>query len=74
MVRAKFFVKEVRYTETDGGGEVELEAVVDDGSDVNKKFFDATPWGSIRMGIINKDAIKEFVNGKEYYVDFTLAK
>lgn len=67
MTRAKF-----RCDKNENGGIV-LNAVTS-GSDENKGFFEATPSGSIQMGIVNKDAAAQFVPGQEYYVDFSEAK
>ena len=39
----------------------------------NRKFFAATPYGSINLGCVNKSASEQFVLGAEYYVDFTPA-
>lgn len=39
----------------------------------NRKFWSATPSGTIEMQVMNQDAAKQFQYGKEYYVDFTLA-
>lgn len=40
----------------------------------NVRFTEATPWGSIRLGINNKAALDQFKVGDDYYVDFTPAK
>jgi hypothetical protein len=39
----------------------------------NARFTKATPWGDIRMGIDNPDALAQFEVNKTYYVDFTPA-
>lgn len=39
----------------------------------NARFTKASPWGDIRMGIDNPEAIKQFEVNKYYYVDFTPA-
>jgi len=36
----------------------------------NARFTQATPWGSIKMGIDNPKALEQFEVGKSYYVDF----
>ena len=36
----------------------------------NARFTQATPWGSIKMGIDNPKALEQFQPGKSYYVDF----
>lgn len=40
----------------------------------NARFTKATPWGQIKLGIDNPDALSQFEVGKQYYVDFTPAK
>ena len=69
-VRAKF--KCVQVTQTESGDRVQLAPVVGE-SPENKDFFKWTPSGQIEMGIMNPEASKQFIPGKEYYVDFTLA-
>lgn len=80
-VRAKF--KVASKTSSDWGkladGSIKVVEtvklqVVYDGSPENKKFFEASPSGSIDLGILNPEASKQFEIGKEYYVDFTLAE
>lgn len=43
-------------------------------NDENARFTKATPWGDIRLGIDNPQAIEQFEVSKEYYVDFTPCK
>lgn len=45
-------------------------AAVTDGSDENKKFFEFTPSGSLKVGTYREDI---FVPGKEYYIDISEA-
>lgn len=40
----------------------------------NKQWSKWTPSGEIRLDITNPDAFKQFVLGKEYFVDFTPAE
>lgn len=40
----------------------------------NTKFWNASPSGKIELGTVNPEAWKDFELGKEYYVDFTIAK
>ena len=70
-VRAKFRCDEITLTAS--GGVVKLN-VVTAGNPENEKFFKWTPAGEIKMGTVNSEALKEFVPGKEYYVDFTLTE
>ena len=37
----------------------------------NKKFWDATPSGELRLGTVNPSAWEYFELDKEYYVDFS---
>lgn len=37
----------------------------------NKKFWDASPSGELKLGTINPEAWKHFELDKEYYLDFT---
>ena len=43
------------------------------GSEENQKFFQATPGGQIAFYTVNRSALDQFEQGKEYYVDFTPA-
>lgn len=66
MTRAKFNCQAVTHTAE--GQEVVLTPVVG-GSDENESFFKWTPFGEIKMGIVNPNV--NFTPGKDYYVDFT---
>lgn len=46
-------------------------APVYSGSQENQEFFKATPGGQITLHVVNEAAAAQFVQGKEYYVDFT---
>lgn len=69
-VRAKFKVD--KKSETLYGFEFVLTPVHGD-SPENKTFFKYTPSGSINIAVVNPEVGDQFVLGKEYYVDFTLA-
>jgi len=56
-----------------GGAVIDLEPVIS-GSKENEKFFHYTPWGKLKMGIVNLTATEQFEVGKEYYIDFTPAE
>lgn len=75
-VRAKFKIDKIERVKN-GAGEEELTTVqmspVYGDSPENKQFFKWTPSGSITLGTINPAAARQFVEGKEYYVDFTPA-
>jgi len=87
MVRAKFRVMEVRRMMSSKEVKVEgqrstwvpceMQTIklgpVSSGSEENKKFWQATPSGSIELGIINEEAWGAFELDGEYYVDFTKA-
>lgn len=49
--------------------EAEFSAVID-GSEENKKFFEWTPSGSLKIGVYKEDV---FQPGKEYYLDVSEA-
>lgn len=69
MLRAKFKCTERRHP-----GGVKLEAVYsDDPEHENKKFWDATPTGSLEMWITEEETARFFELGAEYYIDFTPA-
>lgn len=40
------------------------------GSPEDKAFWDATPSGSLQLGVVNQEAWQLFELGKSYYLDF----
>jgi hypothetical protein len=70
-VRAKFKVTSV--TATTYGQERVVMAPVYSEAGENREFWNATPSGSIDLGIDNKAAHGALKLGREYYVDFTEA-
>jgi len=40
----------------------------------NARFTQATPWGTIELGIDNPKALEQFAVGQSYYVDFSPAE
>lgn len=75
MVRAKFRIEQITTYAGNGGKTVTMRPVYSsDPEHENKKFWDATPSGSIEMFIKSGEAADQFVVGKEYYVDFTPAE
>jgi len=44
-----------------------------DGSEENKKYWEATPGGQLQLFTVNEAAWSQFQEGKEYYIDFTPA-
>lgn len=89
MVRAKFKVVRIEASQTQrridptrGFEVVNMEMLemrtivmipVYGGSEENRKFWDASPSGEVRLGTINPEAWAAFSLGGEYYVDFTPA-
>lgn len=71
MVRAKFYVESVKPY-NDEATTVLLRAVTS-GSEENKSFWKYTPSGELRMTISNPAAVSQFIEGQEYYIDFTPA-
>jgi len=45
----------------------------DDPESENRKFWDASPSGSLQLGVVNREAWDHFELGKSYYLDFTEA-
>lgn len=79
MIRSKFKVNSVDRTKRDDGSiqsmRVKLFAVYSNDPDsVNHAFWSATPSGYVEMQINNEAAFDQFVDGAEYYVDFTKAE
>lgn len=78
MVRAKFkcILNEVNNPElsdAEKANKIVLQPVTS-GSEENKSFFKWTPGGNIELKTINPEAAAAFVEGEEYYVDFTKAE
>lgn len=73
ITRAKFVcIEKILIDDLEKTGFVRLQAVTY-GSEENQQFFKFTPSGDIRMNVLNPDAMANFEQGKEYYVDFTPA-
>ena len=79
MVRTKFICNCVMPV-AKANGEVDgynvyLNAVYNnkngEQSEENKEFWKYTPGGTIQFYTVNENAVKEFKQGKYYYVDFT---
>lgn len=68
IVRAKFSVSFV-----DQHNKTVYLAPVYSGSEENREFFAATPGGQISLYTVNEEALAQFQNGVEFYVDFTEA-
>jgi hypothetical protein len=67
-MRAKFKVNSVIHTEN--GSELVLTPVTSGGKE-NEEFFKYTPYGELKMGVVNSDIVKGMTPGKEFYLDFT---
>jgi hypothetical protein len=72
MVRAKFKCNGVTLQEG-GGSSVSLSPVTS-GSAENEAFYKLTPGGNIALSTINDETAQQFVEGKEYYVDFSVVE
>ena len=75
-VRAKFncvSVRKYKHWDNQNGFlfEAEFNAVCNDASEENKKFWDASPSGNLKISTYKEDM---FEVGKAYYLDFTLAE
>jgi len=72
MVRCKYKCTEVRKSVAWNDSRKFLYVaefrIVTDGSEENKKFFEATPSGQLTIGTYKED---HFIPGKEYYLDIT---
>jgi hypothetical protein len=76
MVRAKFRVQDISKT-SNGPGQtcttIRLLPVTS-GSDENKRFWQYTPAGEIKLTTTNDEAAAEFLLNQEFYIDFTPAE
>jgi hypothetical protein len=72
MVRAKFRLDAIT-NHAYGGTSFIFNAVMDDGTEENKRFSTATPSGKLEVWVNNPAAIEKFEMGKSYYLDFTVA-
>lgn len=75
-VRAKFTVQSI--TRQKGwNGVPEVQAIklvpVTQGSEEDKKFYAATPGGSVDLQVVNAETGTYFELGQAYYLDFTKA-
>lgn len=68
-MRCKMKVNKVSYSEN--GQEVEMTPVTNTCPE-NSSFFKWTPYGSLKLGIVNPNIILN--PGEEYYLDFTKAE
>jgi len=71
MVRAKFKVESV--TNFANGANINMQPITC-GSEENKQFYQYTPGGSLKLEVVNSETAKQFIPGKEYYIDISLAE
>lgn len=67
MVRAKVTCEGINGNQVSFRTVYEPDAAKDT---ENARFTQATPWGTIQMGIDNPRALEQFQPGAQYYVDF----
>lgn len=76
-VRAKFTVQSIERQLSYQGKEVHTVKMApvysNDPESENRKFWEASPSGSLQLGMVNAEAVNQFELGKEYYLDFTPA-
>lgn len=68
-ITAKFLAASVLDNQYEQGKKDITLLAVTDGSEENKKYWAATPAGSIHLSVLNPEA--EFEAGAEYLVEFT---
>jgi hypothetical protein len=74
-VRAKFRVDTITESCWNKNARtIKMSAVYDDGIEENKRFFDATPSGTLEMLVNNPSTIEQLELGKTFYIDFTPAE
>jgi len=76
--RAKFSCKDIKSvgiasSDARTNYEIILEPVYS-GSEENREFFEYTPSGQIRLGVVSPTPAGQFQVGHDYYVDFTDAE
>lgn len=72
MVRCKFKC-DSKTVDGNGDAQIAMSPVYGDNPE-NKEFFRYTPCGNFTFGTINKAAADQIEQGKEYYIDITLAE
>lgn len=71
MTRCKF--KCDSKTQYANGASVKLSPVTS-GSPENEQFYKWTPSGTFEIGTINDDAAAQFIPGKSYFIDISIAE
>lgn len=70
-IRAKFVCElKAHGPENQEEGSVTLRAVTQTDSEA-EDYFRYTPWGEIKMGLLNASAFARFEVGRHYYVEFS---
>jgi hypothetical protein len=72
MVRCKFKVVQ-KIEQADGSAVIKMQPVCG-GSPENEKFFRYTPGGEFNVSTVNTEAAQQLEEGKEYYIDISLAE
>lgn len=73
MREVKYMSVRAKFKCTASANGVVIMAPVMSGSPENETFWKYTPGGSICLSISESSAAEQFVQGGEYYVDFTPA-
>jgi hypothetical protein len=68
--RCKFKCESVSYYES--GSSIILKPVIQ-GSLENQDFYRYTPAGELKLELVRTEATKQFIPGREYYIDITPA-
>jgi hypothetical protein len=77
MTRAKFKIASVTKTASFNEGKFHYEVKgypVTGNTDENKKFYESTPSGELRLGGLNEEVANQFEPGKEYYLTIEKAE
>lgn len=73
-VRAKFRCDNIEPAQVGDNPPATIRlSPVTSGSPENESFYKFTPGGSLVLGTINAEAVKQFEVGKDYYVDISPA-
>ncbi|MCW2095340.1 hypothetical protein [Lelliottia nimipressuralis] len=72
-VRAKFFCQTIQKAEDDSYRTIHMSPVTAD-IEENKAWSKYTPGGQLTMHVWNPAALKQFEQGKEYFIDIQPAQ
>ena len=73
MIRAKFRCHFIQKSDDNQSQTIHMSPVTADTPE-NKTWSKYTPGGLLQMHISNPDALGQFEQGKEYYIDITPAE